>query len=257
MDAAGEPVLDLTVDEFVVQQNRAACEIVALQPETNGMKIAVLLDASGKVEAGTLRRGLDDFLDTLPGEHEIGLFTIVNQVVRRTDFTADRDQLRQAVSDLHAIRNTGVKLAEGLIDTWRRFDEADAWPVFVLVVHDGADLSPVHIDLQLRPLQSELIRRGATVHSVVVSPAGVGMLTALSLNMTRATGGWYRSIAVRNALPRAMTDLARTMGEHYGVIGHSYRVAFACAADGSEAETRVNVVRPGVTSVVFDDRRLP
>ena len=156
---------DLTMEEFVVQQNEAACEVVALQPETDGMKIAVLLDTSGKVEASRLRRGLDDFLDTLPGEHEVGLFTIVNQVVRRTDFTADRDQLRQAVSDLHALRDTGVKLAEGLVDTWRRFDEADAWPVFVLVVHDGADLSPVHMDLQLRPLQGELIRRGATVRS--------------------------------------------------------------------------------------------
>ena len=41
--AAGDPVLDLQVDEVQIQLAGAACRIVDLQPETDGMKVALIV----------------------------------------------------------------------------------------------------------------------------------------------------------------------------------------------------------------------
>lgn len=258
VDGTGAPVLDLTRAEVIVQQGNAACEIVTVQAETRGMKVALLVGNGANAESNPLRDGLNAFLDTLPPEHEVGVFTIVGQVVMRMDFTADRAQLKDDVSNLFVSRIMGTKMMEGLVETWRRrFDQDDAWPVFVLVLHDGPDVSPDVLDGQFNPLLTELVLRGATVHAVVVSPIGVGQQTALSLNATERTGGTHTPISAPTALADNLSDLAETMTRHYSTFQNSHRVVFECPADAAGGETGVGVTRPGVTFTASGDRRVP
>ena len=144
MNQSGQPLLDLRADEIQVRQSGGECTVVSIQPETEGMKIALLVDntASAESSLNSLRDGLRGFLQTLPAGHEVGLFTIAGQTRRRVDFTPDRDALVEETDNLFVERGGGTVLLDGLVETWdRRFDEDDAWPVFVLVLFDGSEAS--------------------------------------------------------------------------------------------------------------------
>ena len=68
MNQSGQPVLDLRADELQVQQSGGECTVVSIQPETEGMKIALLVDNSPPAETSlnALRDGLRAFFQTLP-----------------------------------------------------------------------------------------------------------------------------------------------------------------------------------------------
>ena len=104
MNQSSQPVLDIRAEEIRVEQTGSECKVVSLQPEIDGMKIALLVDNSQRA-AGSLnplRAGLRAFLERLPTEHEIGLFTIAGQTRQRVGFTTDREELAEQVAGLFA-----------------------------------------------------------------------------------------------------------------------------------------------------------
>jgi hypothetical protein len=252
------PVMDLTMEELVVDRSGTECSVVALQPVDGGMKVALLVDNSEAASAIVpLRDGLARFLDALPARHQVGLFTIAAQTLLRTDFTHDRVELRRKVGDLFPVDRTRAVMIDGLMETWRRnFDDDDAWPVFVLVLHDGEEASRRMQDDEYNDFMRELVAGGAMVHVVIVSTGGVGAQTALSINITGNTGGLYKSAVVANALPAALEELGTAMGAHYNAFQNTYRLVFECDPEHPDGETRVTVSRPGVAATFFDSRRM-
>ena len=202
-DPSDQPLLDIRTDEVDLQMAGAECTIKSMHLDAGPMKVALLVDNGHPARQSLvpLRAGLSAFLDALPPEHEVGLFTIAGQVRRRVDFTTDRDELKERATSLFADRSPGVYL-DGLVETWeRRFDDDDAWPVFVALVYNGADASrSVQLE-EFNEFVIELRMRAATVHAVRVStpfslPLGVrpGGKVA-STFLTRKTGGTYRALA--------------------------------------------------------------
>ena len=256
-DPSGEPVLDVRAEEVAVSQDGVTCEVSSVQPES-GMKIALLVDNSEGADGSLnpLREGLTNFLNTLPPQHEIGLFTIANQVRRRVDFTTDRSELQEQVDTIFIDRNTGAAVMDGLFETWdRRFDDDDAWPVFVLVVHDGPETSGAVQQDKYNEFVMELMSRAVTVHSILVNNAGGGLQSDVSRNLTDNTGGIYRPIVAANALPEVHTELATAMGAHYDEVKDRLRLVFECEDDTSGAGMSVRVQRQGLTVSLFPDRR--
>ena len=72
LDESGQPVLDLGEDEIRLFQGDEACRTKSIQVETNGMKIALLVDNSGPASnsLNSLRVGFQWFLEDLPPEHD-------------------------------------------------------------------------------------------------------------------------------------------------------------------------------------------
>ncbi len=257
LDQSGEPVLDVRADEVRVRQTGGECKVVSLQPEIDGMKIALIVDNSGAVANSltALRDGLRTFLEELPTKHAIGLFTIAGQTLQRVGFTTNREALAAQVNRLFVERNTSAALVDGLLETWdRRFDAEDAWPVFVLVLYDGVEGSSVE-GREFNEFVQELRARGATAHSILVSTRGGGLQTNVSLNLTENTGGVYQSLATPTALTQALTELATTMAAHYDEAKNRYRVVFECDPDNPSAPISVGVTRPAVGVRLFADRR--
>ena len=203
------------------------------------MKVALLVDNgyAARQSLIPLRAGLSTFLDALPPEHEVGLFTTGDQVRLRVDFTTDRDELKDRATSLFADPGTAVFLDDGLVETWERwFDDGDAWPVFVTLVYGGSSRSRVQMGLleEFKEFVVELRRRAATVHAVLVSTpsvpfadAATGPVSAdsnvrplgarrggvmLSTFLTRQTGGTYRALAAATALPKAFEELGTNDG---------------------------------------------
>ena len=257
-DRSGQPVADVTADEVVLEQEGSECTVKDVQLDAAPMKVALLVDNSDAAQQSlnSMRDGLAAFLDTLPAEHEVGLFTIAGQVRRRVDFTTDREDLKEQATGLFVDRNSGVVYLDGLVETWeRRFEDEDLWPVFVSLVYDGAEASRSVQDDEFNEFARELVGRGATVHAILVSTRGGAIQTTISTFLTQNTGGMYRALAAATALPETFTELAETMGAQYETVKDRYRVLFECDPDNPAAGIAAGVSRAAVGVRLFPNRR--
>ncbi len=261
-DPAGQPVAGLTAAEVQLDMEGAECSVTRMEPETDKLKIALMIDASGSAADSivSLRAGLKEFLDVLPPQHEVGLFTITSQTRRRVDFTTDRDELREQAEKLFGEGSPGVALIDGLRETWdRRFEDEDPWPVFVVVVYDGAERSNGTDNEEFSQFATDLMFRGATYHAIAVTASGGSLQAQVSRSLTQNTGGTFNPIATAVGLPRALTELATTIAEHHDQVKDRYRVFYEC--DPEDAAGGISV---GVTAAsgqrlqmgLFADRRV-
>ena len=100
----------------------------------------------------------------------MGIFTIGGQVRRREDVTIERDKLKDRAEGIFVQQTEGAKLLEGMMETWdRRFEDDDAWPIFVLILGDGADTSGYVNEDEYIEFVDELRRREASTHAVVLN----------------------------------------------------------------------------------------
>lgn len=257
----GEPVLDLTADSFQVQEDGVTMKILSADPGTTPMKVAVLVDNSEAINASNgltaLRRGITGFLETLPLQHEVGLFSIAGRVAPLVDFTNDRDELLDAADGLFA-GSGGAKMIDGMRETWdRRFSSEDAWPVMVMVVTDGPETSGNMNEDQFGAFTLDLLSRGAMVHVVVVETRGGGVQSQIGQNLTTNTGGFYRSMNSPTALTNTLNELATTMGEHFDEMSPRYRLLYERPSDTPGAQMGAGVVGPNYKMQLFADRRMP
>ena len=271
VDQPGQPVLDVRADEVSLEQSGALCTVVGLHTERVPMKVALLVDNSDAAEGSltSLRNGLLGFLDMLPPQHEVGLFTIASQTRQRVDFTTDRDELKKQAEALFVERNSVTVFLDGLVETWeRRFDANDPWPVFVVVVYNGPEGSRRIQEEEFYEFTREFAARAATVHAILLSvqPGATPLLqrrsfpggqiqTRLSVFLTENTGGIYRALAAPTALPEALAEVVTAMRTQYGEVKDRYKVVYECDSDNAAAAVKVGVRRPGVTVALFPDRR--
>ena len=261
LDGSGQPVTDLTPADFTVMEDDVEAEVVSAEPGTAPMKIALLVDNGDRINEASalnpLRAGLDAFLETLAPQHEIGLFTIGRNIQRRVDFTTDRDELRKETGTIFGDTGGGTVLLDGVKETWeRRYDEDDAYPVFVLVLTDGTESSGHYDDDDYTELVTELVTRGVTIHAVVLSSRGGSDVTTYGLNLTQNTGGAYEAIVAATGLEASLRELASRIGAHYAEVSTRYRVVYE-RPDPAGARISMSVARSGVGVRVFADRRLP
>lgn len=253
VDGEGAPVLDLSPAEVVVQQGGQPCEIIEMQGEPDGMKIAVLVDTNAPAQfLNPYRDGLVAFFDGLPDGHEVGVFTIAGQTMQRVEFTRDHTELAEFAEGIF-LEPRGTVMLDGLAETWRtRFDEDDAWPVIVMVLHDGPDSSSLGGDENQRTV-TEIMQRGGTVHTLVFASGGLDQMTQVSRNIVQNTGGVHMRIELANALEQSLGDLANQISAHYTNFGNSYRVVIQCETEG---DVSVGVGRAGTTFTAFGSRRV-
>lgn len=267
-DRNGQAVTDLTPDEFVVQENQIECEIVSADSGITPMKIALMVDNGDIINqtggVNSLRDGLESFLDTLPAQHEISLFTIGGTVRRRVDFTTDRLELKESTKGIFAERGAGVRMLDGVRETWdRRFEGNESWPVFVLVVTDGAEQSSFMNDTRYNEWLTSLLQAGVQIHVIMVSSRGGNSyalsnqmaITDYSLSFTQNTGGIYTAIATVTGVVDALTTLATRMSTHYDKVSNRYRVIYK-RPDTPGANLLAGVTRPNTNVRLFVDRSI-
>ena len=238
-----------------------AIESVAL--DTASPKVAMLVDRGhGMNQSGAdaaLRSALTAFVDTLAPQHEIGIITIAPQVLRREDFTTSREDLKDAISGIFTEHETAAKLMDGMFETWdRRFEDDDLFPVFVLVVAEGADDSSYFSQDEYFEFLTDLLRRNGTIHAVALS-RGLSIpgsaLPQLSQHMAENTGGSYQFINQVTGLSGALTEVAEQINDHAAQIAARYQILFEAPEQQSQVSVRLS--RAGLSLQLFADRRLP
>ena len=260
-DQAGTPVEGLTAESFQVQEDGAIMKILSANPGTTPMKVALLVDNSEAIMLSNglsaLRNGLAGFFETLPLQHEVGLFTVAGRVAPVVDFTTDRDELLAGADGLFS-GSGGTKMIDGMRETWdRRFSSEDAWPVIVMVMTDGPETSGNMNEDQFTAYTLDLLGGGAMVHVVVLETRGGGMQSQIGQNLTQNTGGFYRSMNSPTALQNTLEELATTMGDHFDEMSPRYRLVYERPGDTPGAQMGAGVVGPNYKMQLFADRRLP
>ena len=257
----GAPVTDLRPTDFRVEEDGSPGGIVSADIGDAPMKVALLVD-NGDVLADTnaisdLRRALDDFLDTLAPAHEVGLFTIARQTRRRVDFTVDRVELKSGVGEIFPDRGGSVRVFDGVRDTMnRRFEDNEAFPVFVLVLTDGSEGSGYVTPGEFAELGQILIDNAVTSHTVLLSMRGGSEVTSISNNLSQNTGGVFEVINASSGLDERLTDLATRMNAHYDRVSNWYRLIYERPnPPGSRVSVRLTS-RPGVRFNLFGNRRM-
>ena len=135
------------------------------------MKVALLVDNGEAMRAGQavnpMRDATEAFLETLPPQHSVSLFTIGGQVRQVVDFTTDRGELVEEARGLFTDETDGVRFVDSIRETLdRRYDGDEVWPVFVALITDSAEASAFLNDRRYRRFVDTLRERGAIVHVV-------------------------------------------------------------------------------------------
>ena len=257
MSQTGQPVTDLTVEEFSVTEDDVETEVVSAQIGTDPMKVALLVDNGQGLEDDVtqFRAGASAFIRALPFEHAVGIYTIGGQVQRRTDFLTDKAELLDAADGIFPDRGN-TRLLDGVRETWdRRYEGDEAWPVIVIILTDGTEDSAFMNDNRFLEWINGVRQGGLIVHVIQVTTRGGSPLTNLALNLTQNTGGRYVSIASATALDGALTTLATDMAALYEEASNRYRVVFE-RADPPGASISLSVSRPGVGVRLFGGREI-
>ena len=261
VNQAGDSFTGLTLEDFTVLEDGVECTVVSAEPGTQPMKIALLADNSEMLNRASaltsLRRGLDEFLTSLPEQHEVALATIGANIGWRVDFTTDRDELKASAAEIFVNRGGGPILLDGIKETWeRRFEDEESWPIFVVVVTDGPESSSNMNQNEYAELVNELISNGVTVHIMVLSTRGGSVVTDYAINLTDNTGGLYEVFGAGTRLATALPELATRLGTHYDDVSQRYRVVYE-RPDPPGTSVSVGVARAGAVAQPFIDRRMP
>jgi hypothetical protein len=162
-------------------------------------RIAILVDNSHQLSDPLvyIRRGLKDFLNTLPPNHELMLVTTGGAISIRDEPTRDYLKIMDSSNVIPVMRSGGNALFETVEQVYERYlrNVERRYPMLVVIATDGPDLSPRITNERANALLNGLQKSGVIVNAVLLNPfgwtgsPGSREIRTLTLEMTKRTGG--------------------------------------------------------------------
>ena len=188
------------------------------------MRIVVLVDNSQIPIVDPLpfiRRGLQEFLNGLPPNHELMLVTTGAQMNIRVEPTRDYLTVMQSALSIQVMRNSGNALISSVEEVYARYLRSveRRFPVLVIVATEGRDMSPRITNQSVNALLRQLTNSGVRVNAVLLSPTGYtpdagSLVASFTLEMTKRTGGAFEPASAVTA-PAKLKTLAGRIGQQY------------------------------------------
>jgi VWFA-related protein len=222
LDKEGKPVPDLGPADFIVREDSVAREVLRVEPATEPMQIALLVDNSAAAEPHIrdYREALPPFIaemtDAAGPKNQMSLIALAERPTILTEYTSDAAVLQKGVNRLFSMSGSGTYLLDALIETSQGIMKRNARrPVIVAITTEGPELSDRVYQQVLEPLRES----GAAFHLVVVGrPRNLSHDRSVALDLgTRDSGGRYDNILIGNALPAKMVEVARELKSQYRV----------------------------------------
>jgi hypothetical protein len=248
-DNSGNPVPGLGPSDFVVREDRVTREVLRVEPATEPMHIALLIDNSEASEPflRDLREGATTFISAIgsdmapSGKHQIAIIALASRPTIVSDYTSDQAQLMKNALRLFALADTGTYLLDGIIETSEGIlKRAPPRPVMVAITTEGPELSNRRFQAVLEPLRET----GAPLHIITVGrPENLDEDRSVVIAQgTRSTGGRNETILVSTALPLLLKQLAND-------LTHQYRLTYARPQTLIPPEmVTVSVSKPGLNA---------
>ena len=249
----GAPVPDLGPSDFVVREDNVAREVLRVEPATDPMQIAVLVDnsAAARDDIVDIRRALHDFINIVmaqsdvTGRNEMAITTLADRPTIVVDYTRNAAELHKGVDRIFSQPGSGTLLLEGIIEICKGIRAREATrPVIVAITTEGVEFSERLHDLVLEPLKGS----GAAFHALVLGPLSHGISDAerergIVLDQgTQLSGGRRDTVLASMSLPAKLRELGIE-------LTHQYKVTYARPESLIPPErVTVATARPGLTA---------
>jgi hypothetical protein len=270
VDAANQPVDDITASDLIVTEDGVAASIVKLEPLNWPVKVTVLVDNGLGTQELLVqwRNGLKAFFTALPTGVEASLLTLAPQprwIVRPTN---DRVQLTNGV-DRVTPDSVAARFVDGLIEFGNRVDQENAdnkrhFPILLVLATTGPEGSSAP-ERDIQRMFQRFERHSVAAHIVMLTTSArtvnevsgarqviVGKLAS------EITGGMYEAIAAQNRITPLLTEFGDQIASVARRQTKQYRVTIDRPGSGTQiGQMALGVTRPGIKAVASLDGRVP
>jgi hypothetical protein len=256
----GEPVTDLTAEDFAVAEDGRQATNVRIVPVKWPIKLTVLVDNGFETSRflSLYRSGLKALFAALPAGVEASLLTLSPQprwVVRPTSDAA----LLSGGTDRITPDESASRMIEGLVEAAARIDEESRkqvayFPVIVVLSTTGPEGS-TSLNRDIDRMASRLTMYPARVHVImlgtgVTSPSQIvgARQVQVAKIMADRTGGRYEAIAAASRIPALLAEYGAMIAEAHAFQSRQYRVTADRPAGltGAVGQILAGSTRPGV-----------
>jgi VWFA-related protein len=226
-DTKGNPVTDLTAQNFKVKEGGKDREIVRAEPAKAPPHIALMVEERLSIDQH-VREGLFEFVKRMAGAAEISLITVGLRNYEVTPFTADPNIVLRAINELSRNSQPTSNLAEGINDISKKFDQENPTrPAIVAVAFSGGQAGP-----EPKSVLNQLRQSGATLYAVTFGNASADNASANANLGTLAdqsgreqilgdgakqSGGRRFDVVTTSAIPKALQDVASDLASQYAI----------------------------------------
>ncbi len=222
LDAKGEPVEGLSVNDFVITEDGRRREVLRVSRAVEPMDIALLVDNSAAADdaISSLRTALGKFVAKMAEGNQISVIGLAARPTVLVDYTSNVRQLEQGVGRIFAQTNDGMTLLDALIESstgLRRRENTRA--VLVPIITDGTEFS----NRYSRDVIAAIREAGASLHAVTIGtfPVATDIQREREFTIaggTRQTGGQRLMLLTELGLDEALQKLARQLSSQYKVV---------------------------------------
>ena len=176
------------------------------------LRVVLLVDSSvsARPMLQSFREGLRGFLEDLPGDPEIALFTTGGGFRIRAEPTSDREVIEDAVARFTPDGGSNA-LLRSLLEADSRFfwTDPDRRPIVVILATDMNTMAERTGIASYNEFLGEFIAGGGRAHAIIIRGINPpGLVTKLTENLTRNTGGFFETVVTDLAIPKLMKTVA-------------------------------------------------
>ena len=240
----GDPVLDLTADEFVVEEDGQRRNVLSAELADVPVQVAILVDDSPEIgrNLSHVRNGLTALIDNLPDGGHIAFLKFGQELTTVVDYTTEKDAVRAAAAEFAPFSYQSSYLLNAIFQTADDLDRRGAIrPIIVLLTADSSQTRHwathgLGYDVVLDGLREAMV----AVHSVIVRgfedrstaqftvPPGARETFTLPLlgsgdrdrmalfeQLPKVTGGRREELSATSAIEKTLTRIADEISNQY------------------------------------------
>lgn len=223
VDGKGQPVENIGPNDLIVREDNVTREILRVQPATDPIQIAVLVDTSQASSnfIRDYRQALPAFLDVVlgdeaGGQNQVAIIGIGERPTILSDYTTDRKKLQSGIDRLFAIPNAGTYLLDAIMEVGQGLEKRKAErPVMLALTTEGPELSQRNFQLVLDRLKSSK----ATLHVIGIgSPVNFDQDRSAVISIgPKNTGGRTDQLLLPSGLKQRLQEVGKEIISQYRV----------------------------------------
>ncbi len=234
-DGRGRYVDDLTLAQFTLVDRKAPQTIVAFEPQTSDLSVALLLDTTGSMAdtISSLKRAAIKLIDSLRPDDSVAVYSFSNQVTELAAFTTDRGIAKRAVMNTRPMGDTA--LYDAIARAGHEMTGRSGKKV-VIVFTDGRDTTSM---LTVEAAIERAKVAGIPVYTIAEGDAMDNVqLTRQLAAISNATGGVPFQV-------RDPDDMAAVFEKVSEDLAHGYLLFFQAPPGDDHAWREIRVVVEG------------
>jgi len=264
VDQNGQPIRDLTAQEWLIREDGADRPIVGVKQATDPMQVIMLVDITQptRESINDVRTGVLAFVHKLLGgspSSQISIMAVSGTPTMLVDFGKPVADIEKAATRIFQDQNSGTVFLEAIQESGKRLAKAPLQRRVILTVNlDGfpelSQLQPQNVATSVLQSNASLwavsYRNNATTTASTVagndiqhgsSGVGSGNLgqarDLVLTNLSAQTGGIRLTVAVASALETSLTQIAEALLSQYAIT--------YSRPEGSPKVVQAAIARPG------------